>query len=56
VQLAPVAGNFDLLGWIYHLNGKAAEAETAASTAVKLQPDNQIYRNHYDTIRAKREP
>lgn len=55
VELAPIAGNYDLLGWIYHLNGKSSEAEAAASKAVQLQPENQIYRNHYDTIRAKRE-
>jgi tetratricopeptide (TPR) repeat protein len=55
VELAPIAGNYDLLGWIYHLNGKSSEAEAAASKAVQLQPENQIYRNHHDTIRAKRE-
>ena len=55
VELAPIAGNYDLLGWIYHLNGKSAQAEAAASKAVELQPDNQIYRNHYETIRGKHE-
>lgn len=55
VELAPIAGNYDLLGWIYHLNGKSAQAEAAAGKAVQLQPENQIYRNHYDTIRAKQE-
>lgn len=55
VELAPIAGNYDLLGWIYHLNGKSTEAEAAAAKAVQLHPDNQIYRNHYDTIRATRE-
>jgi tetratricopeptide (TPR) repeat protein len=52
LELEANAATYDLLGWAYYLNGKLAEAEAAASKAVELQPDNLVYREHHETIRA----
>jgi len=54
LDLDASAINYDLLGQAYYLNGKFADAEAAASKAVELQPDNRVYREHYETIRGRR--
>ncbi len=54
LDLDSSAANYDLLGWVYYLNGKFGEAEAAASKALEIEPENQTYKNHHDTIREKR--
>ncbi len=53
VHVDPSAANYDLLAWACYLNEKYDDAETASQTAVEMEPDNPLYRSHYDTIRSR---
>jgi tetratricopeptide (TPR) repeat protein len=53
VHIDPGAANYDLLAWACYLNEKYDDAESASQTAVELEPDNPLFRSHYDTIRSR---
>jgi Flp pilus assembly protein TadD len=53
ITLQTNAETYFLLGWAADVNGDRAGAMKAMEQAIKLEPDNQQYRNIYDRIRAR---
>jgi tetratricopeptide (TPR) repeat protein len=42
----------DTVGWVYHLNGRSAQAESLLSEAVRIQPDHVESRRHLAKVLA----
>jgi tetratricopeptide (TPR) repeat protein len=50
VEAQPSAESFDLLGWAFYANGKTNDARAAAAQAVKLAPNNAVYRQRLQRL------
>lgn len=53
VETQPSAEGYDLLAWAFYANGKTNEARTAAAQAVKLAPNNAVYRQRLQRLQPK---
>lgn len=53
VDLEPSAEDFYVLGWACDVNGSRAEAAQAIERAIKLDPNNQLYRQVYERIKGR---
>jgi protein O-GlcNAc transferase len=51
VELEPTAGNFDLLGRAFYMNGNMEGALSALGRAMALDPTNQEYKHRYEKLR-----
>ena len=54
ITLEKNAEAYYLLGWAADVNGDRASALKAMEQAIKLEPNNQQYRNIYERIRARK--